>query len=252
MKIISLNLHCLKEENIHEKMSRVARFILDNDIDICLLQEVAQLYNEKILYDNIKYGNNADILLSFLENKYHIYFEAKKLGFGIYEEGLVILSKNPLINKGYAYISHSVDFNNWMTRIALFADYNNITFYNIHLGWSIGDETIEYQIDNLAKMAKEHSNLVMILGDYNCCHNSPQYKYFLNKGFLSVTDILNIDILNTPTFIRDLDNGQKDNRVIDHIFINKPINIKDYKVIFNDNPVSDHNLVYLEFEEIGE
>ena len=34
MKIISLNLHCLQEDNLLEKLKKVAAFINTNDIDI--------------------------------------------------------------------------------------------------------------------------------------------------------------------------------------------------------------------------
>lgn len=249
MKIISLNLHCLKEENLVDKMKSVANFINDNDIDICLFQEVAQHKDNKIIYDNVKEGNNLSILRSFLLKPYELYFEAKKLGFGVYEEGLAILSKEPLINNGYAYISKAKEFNNWLTRIALYGDYKGITFFDIHLGWTIGDETIENQIDNLSKMALQKENLVMIFGDYNCCMYSPQYEYFKAKGFYSIGELLNIDPIKYPTFNYDLDNGQKENRVIDHIFTNKKMNILDYQVLFSDKPVSDHNLIYLEIED---
>ena len=169
MKIISLNLHCLQEDNLLEKLKRVAAFINANDIDICLFQEVAQHKDNKIIKDNIKEGNNCYLLKEMLDYPYEMYFETKKLGFEVYEEGLAILSKKPLKNKGFTYITKTTDYNNWLTRIALYGDYEGITFFNIHLGWTLWIETIEEQIDKISEMALNKENQVMILGDFNCC-----------------------------------------------------------------------------------
>ena len=248
MKIISLNLHCLQEDNLLEKLKRVAAFINDNDIDICLFQEVAQHKDSKVINGNIKEGNNCYLLKEMLDYPYEMYFETKKLGFEVYEEGLAILSKKPLKNKGFTYITKTTDYNNWLTRIALYGDYEGITFFNIHLGWTLWIETIEEQIDKISEMALNKENQVMILGDFNCCFKSPQYQYFVNKGFYSVAELLNFDIINNPSFNRDLDNGQKDNRFIDHVLMNKKMDILDFKVLFQDNPVSDHNMIYLEIK----
>lgn len=248
MKIISLNLHCLQEDNLLEKLKRVAAFINTNDIDICLFQEVAQHKDSKVIKDNIREGNNCYLLREMLDYPYEMYFETKKLGFEVYEEGLAILSKKPLENKGFAYITKTTDYNNWLTRIALYGDYEGITFFNIHLGWTLWIETIEEQIDKVSERALNKDNQVMILGDFNCCFKSPQYQYFVNKGFYSAVELLNFDIIKNPSFNRDLDNGQKDNRFIDHVLMNKKMEILDFKVLFQDNPVSDHNMIYLEIK----
>ncbi len=246
MKIISLNLHCLMESNQDIKLKRVAKFIKDNYIDVCLFQEVAQHKDMKIIYDNIKEGCNLEFILKELPD-YSFYFQAKKLGFEVFEEGLAILTKNKMTNTGYVYLSKSTDYNNWLTRIALYSSYQGVTFYNIHLGWTCGDETYENQVDKLSLMALNQDNLVFILGDYNCCMYSDQYNYFKNKGFISIGEKFIDPVLN-PTFNFELDNKQTLNRVIDHVFVNKDVIIKEYKVLFSDNPVSDHNMIYLEVD----
>ena len=75
MKIISLNLHCLQEDNLLEKLKRVAAFINANDIDICLFQEVAQHKDNKIIKDNIKEGNNCYLLKEMLDYPYEMYWD---------------------------------------------------------------------------------------------------------------------------------------------------------------------------------
>lgn len=248
MKIISLNLHSLKEDNQEEKLKRVSDFILKEDIDICLFQEVSQPKDAKILFGNIREGSNILYLTKNLPS-YHLTSTFKKIGFQVFEEGLAILSKKELVNAGSAYLSKTHSFTNWLTRFTLFGEMDGITFFDIHLGWTIGEETIEYQMDTLSKMALEHTNPVFILGDYNACYKSEKYQYLMDKGFYSVMELLKLDPLKYPTFIYPLDNGEEDNRVIDHILMNQKIHIKDYQVLFNENPVSDHNLIYLEIEQ---
>ena len=52
MKLLSLNLHCFQEANRIEKLDKIARFIQENAIDICLFQEAIQ-ENAEVKIDNI-------------------------------------------------------------------------------------------------------------------------------------------------------------------------------------------------------
>ena len=118
MKIISLNLHLWQEKNQLEKLKRVADYINENDIDICFFQEVAQKFDAPLLFDNIREDNNAYLIYKDLKEKYNISYEFKKRGWGIFEEGLAIVSKYPIISKEWFFISKTQKLMDWKTKIS--------------------------------------------------------------------------------------------------------------------------------------
>ena len=142
MKLLTLNLHLWHEEDQINKLKKIANFIQKNDIDICFFQEAAQLESNELIIDNIKKDNNAYLIKSFLDKEYYLYFEYKKNGYEVYNEGLAILSKYPLINKDWFYISKIRNPKDWHTRIIVKASikYNNeiIDLYSTHMGWDEG------------------------------------------------------------------------------------------------------------------
>ena len=178
MKVITLNLHLWHEENQINKLKKIANFIIENDIDICFFQEVAQLETNKILIDNIKEDNNAYLIKTYLNKEYYLYFEYKKNGYEVYNEGLAILSKYPLINKDWFYISKIRDHKNWHTRIIVKAsiNYNNeiIDLYcgtgsiGLYMAGSVksvlGVEIVPDAIENAKSNAKK--NKIAIVPDH--------------------------------------------------------------------------------------
>ena len=86
MRIITLNLHLWHEEDQINKLKKIAKFIEDNDIDVCFFQEAAQLESKPIVIDNIKKDNNAYLIKTYLNKEYYLYFEYKKNVYEIYNE----------------------------------------------------------------------------------------------------------------------------------------------------------------------
>ena len=101
MKILSLNLHCFKEENRIAKLDRIIDFIKENDIDLCMFQEAAQDVNEGYINESIREGNNTYYISSKLN--YNIYYHYIKHSFGHLEEGLAFVSKYPIKNPNFIY-----------------------------------------------------------------------------------------------------------------------------------------------------
>ena len=247
MKIMSLNLHCLKEDNREIKWDKIIDFILNNDIDVCLFQEAAQEKDENIIFDNIKHTNNAHYIANKLN--YNIVFHPVKIGFETLEEGLAIISKHKISDVSYATISKTNDFRTWHKRDYLKANIAGYTFYNVHLGWDINGETGIDQINGLLEAAKNDNNCVFLCGDFNYPDDSNEIKH-IKLSYHSVSDLANINSLDNPTFHYSLDNNAHfQNRMIDFIFTNNKIKIKEFKIIFNSEKdyVSDHNALYLEF-----
>lgn len=246
MKILSLNLHCFKEDNRIEKLDKISKFILDNEVDICLFQEAAQEISEKVILDNIKDGNNA----YYIANKvgYNIKFHPIKIGFVTLEEGLSIISKHPISEVLYKTISSTHDFTTWHKRDYLRASINGYTFYNVHLGWDIAGEVGMDQINRLLEDARKETGQVFLCGDFNYADDSKEIIH-IKKHYYSVSDLANLKSLENPTFHFSLDNtAHAQNKMIDFIFTNNNINIKEFKIVFNEEKdyVSDHNGLFLE------
>lgn len=257
MKLLTLNLHLWHELDQINKLKKIANFIQENDVDICFFQEAAQLESNEIIIENIKKDNNAYLIKSFLDKEYYLYFEYKKNGYEVYNEGLAILSKYPLINKDWFYISKIRNPKDWHTRIIVKAsiNYNNeiIDLYSSHIGWDEGIERYFDQIDEYMKNINQ-KNKFILAGDFNCMYNSIQYKYILSKGLTSIIEKVNIDPYLNPTFHFKLDfpsNETIKNSHIDYFFTNdKDIKVNDYNIYFNedDNLVSDHHLVVVDID----
>lgn len=257
MKLLTLNLHLWHEEDQINKLKKIANFIQENDVDICFFQEAAQLESNELIIDNIKKDNNAYLIKSFLDKEYYLYFEYKKNGYEVYNEGLAILSKYPLINKDWFYISKIRNPKDWHTRIIVKAsiNYNNeiIDLYSSHIGWDEGIEKYFDQIDEYMKNINQ-KNKFILAGDFNCMYNSIQYKYILSKGLTSIIEKVNIDPYLNPTFHFKLDFPSNEiikNSHIDYFFTNdKNIKVNDYNIYFNedDNLVSDHHLVVVNID----
>ena len=246
MKILSLNLHCFKEDNRIEKLNKIINFIKEKEIDLCIFQEAAQEITQNKILGNIKTGNNAYYIGKNLN--YNVYFHPIKIGFEILEEGLAFVSKYPINNPQFKTISKTKDFSTWHKRDYLSANINGITFYNVHLGWDIAGEIGINQINNLLNETNKNQELIFLCGDFNYPDDSKEINYIKQKYF-SVSDLVNLKSLDNPTFHFSLDNNlNKSNKMIDFIFTNKKIYIKKFQIVFNTESeyVSDHNGLFLE------
>ncbi len=247
MKILSLNLHCFKEENRLEKLDKIVEFIKNNDIEICAFQEAAQLKDEVKIDNIIRKGNNAYYIAKALN--YYIYFHPIKYAFEVLEEGLAFVSKYPIQNPRFKIISKSKSFNNWYKRDLLSVNIKGTTYYNVHLGWDSCGETGWEQIKRMLVNTNRHEERIFICGDFNYSDDTDEIKY-IKRHLYSVSDEAKMNSLLHPTFHFELDNNSKnDNKMIDFIFTNLPLEVKCFKVVFNEikDYVSDHNGLYLEF-----
>ena len=245
MKILSLNLHCFKEEDRINKLDKIVKFIQDNDIDVCMFQEASQEIESNLLCDDIREGNNA----YYIANKlgYNIYFHYIKHSFGYLEEGLAFVSKYPIENPNFKTISKTTNINDWFKRDVIKANINGITFFNTHLGWDAYGETGLEQIDVMMKEINKTVGAIVLAGDMNFADNSNEINY-LKKHLYSCSDLAKINSSLNPTFHYDLDSNLKyDNQMIDFIFLNKKIENIHYEIVFNkeEDYVSDHSGIFV-------
>ncbi|KXZ40419.1 maltose 6'-phosphate phosphatase [Alkalithermobacter thermoalcaliphilus JW-YL-7 = DSM 7308] len=254
MKLLTLNCHSWQEENQIDKIKYIAKVIKQKKYDVIALQEVSQSINKGIVYKNIKEDNFALLLLDELKkltvDEYSLNWDFSHIGYDIYEEGVAILTKHPVIENTSFFVTNSNDTNFWKTRKILKStiDYKgkNISFFSCHLGWwDDKEEPFKSQVDNLINQAKQE-NLFFLMGDFNNdAHTKGEgYDYLIKKGLYDTYNIAKIkdDGITVKGKIAGWEKNKQGLR-IDMIFVNKPVNIDYSKVIFNGENgevVSDH------------
>ncbi|MBU1020601.1 MAG: endonuclease/exonuclease/phosphatase family protein [Firmicutes bacterium] len=251
MKILTLNLHCYAEEDVLKKQQIIAQTIIEHQIDVILLQEVAQTEQKQILFDEIKEDNYGYLLQQMLLSKgyqYDYYYQTGNRSFGIYDEGLAILSKHKLLDKRKFYVSKKINYDDWSTRLIVGAQINlediTVSFTSAHLGWSDGQEVFEDQVDKLFSNLKK--NEIHILGgDFNVPAGSKEHQYLMSKGYQDIFYNEEKDYFNTPTHKDNIDEKKGSSR-IDYLFTNHPYILKSREILFQKFPVSDHYGVLVE------
>ena len=253
MKLLTLNLHCFEEDTIKLNQQRIVDTIIKEDIDVVFFQEVAQNKADSIVNEDVKKSNYGYILKQALLSsgvEYDYYYKFGNLAFDKYEEGLAILSKTKLTNKTSFYISKTIDYFQWNTRIIVNANTmiegKEINLSSIHFGWSDGYEVFENQVDKLLDNL-DNDKINIIAGDFNISPGSKEYEYIIKKGYIDLFYNNDIKYYNIPTHISDIDQKHGASR-IDYFMSNKEFNVISRKVIFDKDMVSDHYGVLLELE----
>jgi hypothetical protein len=107
------------------------------------------------------------------------------------------------INPSYNF--NTKDYNTWLKRDLIWCKIDNITFFNTHVGWDMGDESGMKQLDKIIDEIKRHEERYFIAGDFNYPDNSDEIKYF-KKYVYSLSDLANVISSENPTFHFNLDN----------------------------------------------
>jgi len=252
LKLLTLNLHCLVEENLFLKQQTIAEKIAEYDMDIIFLQEVAQTQKNPIHSTTVKTDNYGLVLQQLLKNMnkiYYLYFEPIKQSFGKYDEGVAFLSKHPITYSQSKIISKTNDYNDWkMRKILVYylpLETQKIYLATTHFGWSDGYEVFEEQVDQ-ALLVLPKQDFTIIAGDFNITPQSKEYRYILEKGLL---DVFQDDPIyfKKPTHKEHMDIHTTGTR-IDYIMTNQKVELLDKEILFIDQPVSDHFGVYIEIK----
>ena len=239
--LMTLNLHCLVEENLPDKQQRIADKIAELDVDIVFLQEVAQTANTPLVFDTIKIDNYSYTLQQMLFVKglhYHLYFLPIKASFGRFDEGLAILSKEELEVVDTRYISKTKDYQDWKSRkiFVTKSKQSDLYFASTHFGWSDGFEVFEEQVD-LAFSALPQNSVFVLAGDFNVKPDTPEFQYLLDKGVYDLFKGSNYE--THPTHKDNMDVHIGGTR-IDYLVSNSKLVTSNHQILFSDNPVSDH------------
>ncbi|SDZ17002.1 endonuclease/exonuclease/phosphatase family protein [Bacillus sp. 166amftsu] len=254
MKLLTLNCHSWQEENQIEKIRHLAKTIQEEDYDVIALQEVSQSIKAQNVCGNKKKDNYGLVLLAELEKlglrNYNIVWDFSHIGYDIYEEGLAIITKHPIVKQSSFFISESKDISYWKARkiVSVTISYKgkNITLYSCHLGWwNDEEEPFQDQVDCLIKNVNGNE-LSFLMGDFNnnARLQGEGYDYLMQKGFYDTYELaLKKDEGTTVQGKIAGWDENKQNLRIDLILSNKPTTVLSSKVIFNGvnrNVISDH------------
>ncbi|WP_026592565.1 endonuclease/exonuclease/phosphatase family protein [Bacillus sp. UNC437CL72CviS29] len=254
MKLLTLNCHSWQEENQIEKIRHLAKTIQEEDYDVIALQEVSQSIKAQNVCGNKKKDNYGLVLLAELEKlglrNYNIVWDFSHIGYDIYEEGLAIITKHPIVKQNSFFISESKDISYWKARkiVSVTISYKgkNITLYSCHLGWwNDEEEPFQDQVDCLIKNVNRNE-LSFLMGDFNnnARLQGEGYDYLMQKGFYDTYELaLKKDEGTTVQGKIAGWDENKQNLRIDLILSNKPTTVLSSKVIFNGvnrNVISDH------------
>jgi len=216
----------------NDTVKKLSNYIIQNKIDVVCLQEVIELYRDRLtleLNDYKVYGN-------------------PRMGRSIFTKVIDIIKRfNESVNiysnlKIVKNINYRLPFlPDLLPRVATRIDLkNNITVINTHLS-AYNKISKNRQLKKLYKIIKKIDNPVILLGDFNMNIKSNILTRFINE--LDLIGIKHIDIKGR-TFKKS-----KRDLPIDHVFVSKKLKIKKLEKI-KDKEVSfsDHYPILIEME----
>ncbi len=264
MTLLTINTHSLLEADYEKKCEIFADALMRHRPDIIAMQEVNQSIDAPIAIPpanftcldtttSLRQDNHALKIMSMLSQRglgYSCVWLAAKLGYGKYDEGVAIFSRNCIDESHLLSLTGQNDYHNWKTRKVLLAHVDEAWFCNVHMGWWDDDEDpFRAQWERLGKHLKERINgQIFLMGDFNSPANEKNRGYDL---------ILSSGWHDTYTLASKKDDGytvsgkidgwesesNSDKKRIDYIFTNRCINVKSSRIIFdgkNEKQISDH------------
>lgn len=292
-KFLTLNTHSLVEPEYGKKLELCVKQISEEIPDVIAMQEVSQTADAEILPERalrtidgrdgyfrpagsdweIRANNHAANVAKMLGELGHIYFWTWipiKLGYGKYDEGIAIFSREPILQVDVCRISKADDYNFWKTRkvIGIQTGADGDWFYSVHMGW--WDDEEEPFTDQW-KTLKQHvsvrqteNNRIWLMGDFN----SPSqvrgqgYDLILSDGWKDSYMMaeqkdsgITVEKIIDGWENRLSDESPKDsaNRLrMDHIFCSREVPVVTSEVLFNGRRgpiVSDHYGVMITLEK---
>lgn len=263
MKLLTLNTHSHIEENYPLKLKNFVMAIAEEQPDVIALQEVNQSISSPVIPSgmlmdftpcgsfSVKEDNHAYNAAKMLEKmgiRYYWTWLGIKEGYGKYEEGIALLSRDKISETHMLTVSVTDNRKNWKTRKIAGIYTCGQWFYSVHLGWwDDKDEPFCEQWKKLSEHLRK-KDMVWLMGDFN----SPAgvrgegYDMMRNDGwydsFVLATE--KDSGITVPKSIDGWESGVSGNGMrIDYIWSSRKAEIASSEVIFNGRNypvVSDH------------
>ena len=260
-KFLTLNTHSWMEEEQETKLNQLVERNLQEKYDVICLQEVNQLKESEQVVQTPFYQavegaiaiHQDHFALCLVEKlakaglDYHWSWAYNHIGFDIYNEGVAILSRNPLSPRE-VLVSEVNDPRDYHTRKVLIAETEVegqlMTIASCHLSW--WDKGFPEEWEQLEAELLKVSSPVVLMGDFNNPTNQEGYQVIMGSP-LNLQDSHKVadHVFGDHSIVADID-GWEDNKEafkVDHVFTSKDFIIRSSKIIFEggDAPVvSDH------------
>ena len=262
---LTLNLHTYQEKDQLEKLNMVVDVIGEMDIDFIAFQECAQHKAAKVIEGDIKEDNMAYLITEGLQEKYSKSYDYiwdwSHYGWTVWEEGVAVLSKYPIIDQESRYVSSATSLNNIESRKVIYGacqlpDGGTVNVFSAHLHWrkTLTDQEQNNQIRNMQTMVNEKStanSYSFIAGDFN---GNPTSDVPWSEGYFTMIDngnyvdsylLANLDANNKPAQSKHHTVLGSFPGRIDYIFMkgNPDFEVVDSQIIFRPDVigvVSDH------------
>lgn len=272
MKLMTLNAHShsvdLPQSVSEKNLEGLAECIFRQQVDVIALQEVCQTQSAEIadaeeIHGCVQTGRQTVIrkdnyVLRLIHNlsqkgcRYHWSWHGIKVGYGIFDEGLAIVSRFPIRSVETYYLSDSHDYGNWKTRKAIAADIciggRQTWFVCTHMGWwKDEEEPFAAQMERLQRELSAKEGGIFLMGDFNSPANERNtgYDYVKRCGWLDTWMLAgNKDHdITVPGKIDGWGAEAGKGLCIDYIWSNCPADVVSSRVVFSgkEEPViSDH------------
>jgi maltose 6'-phosphate phosphatase len=264
--ILTINLHTYQELRQNEKFNLITDVIGKMDIDFIAFQECAQNKSAVITSGIIRADNMALIISDRIREKYHTDYHFvwnwSHYGWNVWEEGVAVLSKHPVILSADRYISSNTGTGTITSRKVIYASCQApdgmFNIFSAHTHWrtSSTDEEQNNQINNIKQMVVEKESsapgcVSFVCGDFN---GNPTSDYPWSEGYntmMKTNDYADTFLeiypdanLKPPQSIYYTVGGDLPGR-IDYIFMKKNAHftVAESQIIFKSDVVgnvSDH------------
>ncbi|MCX6269557.1 MAG: endonuclease/exonuclease/phosphatase family protein [Bacteroidetes bacterium] len=193
--ILTVNLHTYQEARQNEKFTMLADLIGKMDVDFICFQECAQHKNTVIDSGIVREDNMALILSDRIKASYQANYvfvwNWAHYGWNVWEEGVAVMSKYPVIQTAERYISSNTGTGSITSRKVIYASCqapgNLFNVFSAHTHWrtSTTDEEQNNQIRNIKSMVSETETsspgaISFVCGDFN---GNPTSDYPWSEGY---------------------------------------------------------------------
>lgn len=260
-KFLTLNTHSWMEEAPLDKLEILADAILEEDYDAICLQEINQLLDSEPTASPLNYvevaggpaihdDHYALKLVQLLSQKGRDYYWSwayNHIGFDIYQEGVAILSKQPLEARSIL-VSEVDDETDYHTRRALMAktqvDGRDVVLVSLHLSW--WGKGFEEEWQKLETELKKLDSPLVLMGDFNNPQGNSGYRQVLASDLrLQDSHFAAQRSYGQATIEKDIAGweGNKEALKVDYIFASQSFTVETSQVIFDGShypQISDH------------
>ncbi|WP_019777752.1 endonuclease/exonuclease/phosphatase family protein [Streptococcus sobrinus] len=254
MNLLSLNVHAWMEDHQDQKLEHLADTIAAKDYDLIALQEVNQTIAAPIADGEVRADNYGLILLGLLEQRgvagYSYHWSTSHIGYDVYDEGIALLSRYPVLEAEGFYTSKSQDIHTIdsrkIIRLKVEVDGQAVEVYSCHM--NLPTSQTENQVDNLKRLVShtDFAGVKIFMGDFNtdAISNPQAYQTILDQGLLDTYQLAETKDSGV-TVCKSIDGwkGQSQDKRLDYVFVNQEVPVQTSRIIFNgqnQEVVSDH------------